>query len=483
MDIDQADAGQQDDPRSSPATPLARTALPGRAWLARVPTPRTLVFGSLALAATVAAGLLVTGGASGPAAAAPTSPRPVAAVLATSPLATNAPATDRLTKAVAALQDTLRREPTDDQSWASLGQAYLQQARLTADPSYYAKASTALDASLRLRPVGNGAALLGEATLAAGQHEFARALTLTDQAIALNPYSASAYAVKADALTELGHYDQARSAVQRVLDLQPGVDAFARASYQYELRGQVDQARYAMTQAVEATTAPADKAFARHYLGELAFTQGDTATALREDEAALALDPAYVPAIAGRARTLAATGDTAGALAGYREAVQRQPQPAFVIALAELLAADGQQAAATAEFAVVRATEQLFAAQGSNVDLELALFEADHGTPADALRYAASAYAARPDAILVQDAYAWALHRAGRDAEALPIARRSLALGLDLASMRYHLGAIEAALGDRAAARRDLTAALARCPSFHPLQAPAARRLLTDLAG
>lgn len=474
MGPDQGDPAQPVDPGSAPGR---RSARPGGGWLARLPTPKALVYGTLTLAATVAAGVLVTGGAA-------TTPTATLTATPTASAAATAAAlvTDPLTKGIAALQDTLRREPADAQSWAALGQAYLQQARLTADPSYYAKAATALDTSLRLQPVGNGAALLGQATLAAGQHEFARALALADQAISLNPYSASAYAIKGDALTELGRYDQARGAVQKLLSLQPGVDAFARASYQYELRGQVDQARYAMQQALEATTARADQAFARHYLGELAFSQGDSATALREDDAALVLDPAYVPAIAGRARTLAATGDTAGALAGYREAVRRQPQPAFVIALAELLAADGQQGAATEEFAVVRATEQLFAAQGSNVDLELALFEADHGTPADALRYAASAYAARPAAILVQDAYAWALHRAGRDAEALPIARQALSLGLDPAAMRFHLGVIEAALGDRPAARRDLTAALTRCPRWNPLQVPVARQLLADLS-
>ena len=389
---------------------------------------------------------------------------------------------DPLVKAIARLQETLRREPANDASWAELGQAYLQQARLTADPSYYGKAAAALATSLRLRPHGNVEALVGEATLAAGQHEFARALRLADQAISLNSYGASAYAVRADALTELGRYPEARQAVQKLLNLRPGVDSFARASYQYELRGQTEQARFAMQRAADETQVPADKAFALHYLGELAFNAGETTTALQQDDAALVVDPSYVPSIAGRARSLAASGDRPGALAAYREAVQRQPQPTYVIALAELLEADGQQAAAATQYAVVRATEQLFAAQGANVDLELALFEADHGTADTALRYATSAYAARPAAVLVQDAYAWALHRVGRDAEALPIARRSLAGGLPSAVLRYHLGAIEAALGDRAGARRDLAAALTLCPHFHPLQAPAARRLLASLS-
>src|SRR4051794_1708490 len=38
------------------------------------------------------------------------------------------------------LQDRLRRLPKDHTAWAELGLAYVQQARLTADPTYYPKA-------------------------------------------------------------------------------------------------------------------------------------------------------------------------------------------------------------------------------------------------------------------------------------------------------------------------------------------------------
>ena len=129
----------------------------------------------------------------------------------------------------------------------------------------------------------------------------------------------------------------------------------------------------------------------------------------------------------------------------------------------------------------MRATQRLFAAEGADVDLELALFEADHGTPATALGYAEKAYADRPDAVLVQDAYAWALHRAGRSAEALPVAKAALRLGTRLPVLQYHLGAIAAAAGERETARTALTAALRLNPRFDPLQAPEARRLLGSL--
>lgn len=384
-------------------------------------------------------------------------------------------------RAVAALQARLKQQPGNDQAWVELGMAYVTQSRVTADPTYYPKAEGAFASSLRLRPVGNAEALTGQASLASARHDFAEALALANKALALNDFSATAYAVKTDALTELGRYDEARAAAQRMLDLRPGVDSFSRGSYQLELRGDVRAARAAMERAAETAAAPQDEAFARYYLGELSWNNGDLAGARAAYDAAVAVDPAYLPAVTGQAKALAAGGDPTAALALYREAVDTLPQPQYLVEFGELLEATGQIEAAREQYDVVRATQQLFAASGANVDLELAYFEADHGTPATALEYAGAAYKARPASILSQDAYAWALHKAGRSAEALPIARRSVRLGTNLPTLRYHLGVIEAAAGDRAAARKWLSSALALNPSFNPLQAPAARKLLKSL--
>jgi tetratricopeptide (TPR) repeat protein len=433
-------------------------------WLSRA----ALAVGVVAMAGT----LLVVGAAVGSPPETPTT---------TPSTATTSAKGDALTRSIAALQTNLTRSPGNDRAWADLGLAYVQQARLTADPTYYPKAEGAFARSLALRSKDNAAALVGQATLAAARHDFARALIVVDRALAINKYSATAYGVKTDALTELGRYDEALTAAQRMIDLRPGVDSFARASYQRELRGDIDGARELLQRAADDAASPANQAFSHYYLGELEWNNGDRAAARRSYDAALAADPAYLPALAGQAKTLAAAGDVTAALSLYREAVQEQPQPAYVVELGELLEASGQNKAAQEQYDVVRATEQLFAAQGANVDLELALFEADHGTAASALTYATAAYRARPDSVLTEDAYAWALHRSGRDREALVVARRAARLGTRLPQLRYHLGAIEAALGDRDAARRDLSAALALNPSFNPLQAPAARVLLKKL--
>lgn len=393
-----------------------------------------------------------------------------------------APALDPTTRAINRLQTELVRVPGKYTGWSELGFAYLQQARLTADPSYYGKADGAFAKSLSLRPDDNDTALAGQASLAASRHDFADALVLTTRALKINNFSPTTWAVRTDALNELGRYDDARTAVQRVLDLNPGgVDGLTRASYVLELSGDTARAAELLTMAAAAARAPADIAFAQYYLGELAWNDGNLTAASAAYEAGLAADPGYLPLVAGRAQVLAARGDTSAAAAEYRRVVEKLPTSQFLLAYGELLQATGQQQAAQDQYAVLRATSRLYAASGQDVDTEQALFEADHGTPAAALASAQKAYAKRPEAMLTQDAYSWALHVNGRDAEALPIARASVRRGWHQAPLYYRLGVIEAAVGNTAQAKAALTRALDLNPMFSPLYAPKARALLDGL--
>lgn len=389
--------------------------------------------------------------------------------------------TDPLARSIAALQQELGRVPTKDASWAELGLLYLQQARSTVDPALYSRAEGAFARSLVLRPADNDLALTGQASLAATRHDFAEALTLTDQALAANPASPTTYAVRVDALVELGRYDEAQVALDRLLDLRPGTAAYSRAAYLFELRGDRERAVEAMRAAHDEATNGPDRSFASYALGELAWNAGDLDAAVAAYDRAVLEDPSSVPPLAGRAKVAAARGDVAGAVEGYRKAVDRLPAPDLLIELGELLESTGDLRGAEEQYAVVRATQRLYAEGGQDVDTELALFEADHGSPDAAVASAERAFRKRPDSVFTQDAYAWALHAAGRDAEALPVARAAARTGLVRPSLQYHLGVIEAAAGDRAAAARALQTALTSNPAFSPLHAPRARTALLGL--
>lgn len=383
---------------------------------------------------------------------------------------------------VGALERRVRAAPADWRSWAALGSACVEAARVGGDPAYYARAEKALRMSMEIHPAGNVPALTGLGALAAARHDFTTALDFARQATALAPYTAAGYGVAGDALVELGRYDEAYQAIQRMVDLRPGTGSYARASYTWELRGDTDRARDALEQALAVAPTAADAGFALFYLGELAFNAGDLATAVARYEEGRTRAPDYLPLRVGLARIAAAQGRTAEAVGAYRDAVARLPQPAWVAELGDLLAASGDPAGAEQQYAVVRATQQLLAAQGVATDLELALFDADHGAASSALAAARAAYARRPG-IFAADALAWALHGAGHDAEALPYARAALRLGTRSALLHYHLGTIEAALGQRDAARASLRNALAINPHFSPRYAPHARDALRRLGG
>jgi tetratricopeptide (TPR) repeat protein len=375
-----------------------------------------------------------------------------------------------------------REVPDDWRNWAALGSACVEQARISGDPSYYGRAQRALDRSLQVRRDDNAPALTGLGALAAARHDFTAALGYAEKATALAPYTAAGYGVAGDALVELGRYPEAFEAIQRMVDLQPGTGSYARASYAWELRGDTDRARDALEQALQVAPSAADAGFALYYLGELAWGAGDLATAADRYADGLASAPDYLPLRAGQARVAAAQGRPAEAIAAYRAVLARLPQPGYAAELGDLLAATGDQAGAAEQFALVRASQRLLARDGVATDLELALFDADHDGAQAALRAAQSAYPKRPG-IFAADALAWALHANGRSGDALPYAREALRLNTRSAQLHYHLGMIEAALGQADAARRSLATALAINPHFSIRGAQQARETLGKLGG
>ena len=383
---------------------------------------------------------------------------------------------------VEALQARLAEVPGDYPGWARLGMLYLEQARTTADGTWYAKAEQALDRSLQVRPQDNADALTGLASLHAARHEFARAEQLARRALAVDAFDATAHGVLHDALTELGRYDEAVQALQRMADLDPGYAALTRVSYARELRGDVEGARAAMQQALEASGSAGEAGFALQHLGELAWAYGgDTAAAQDFWRRGLERDPTSLPLQAALARAAAAQGRTEQALQAYEEVTRRLPSQQYLVEHAELLAGNGRPDDAEAQLELVRTAHALLEDAGAVVDLETALFEADHGDPARAVSAARAARSAQPGNVFAADALAWALHVAGQDEQARALADRALGLGIRPASFLFHRGMIAASLGDTAQAGRDLREALRINPHFSVAGAAEARATLARL--
>jgi tetratricopeptide (TPR) repeat protein len=384
-------------------------------------------------------------------------------------------------RSIARLQERLRRNPNDVDAAASLGLALLQRARETGDPGLYAQAEQALQLALAREP-DHVEALVGQGALALARHHFAEALEWGERASAAAPQLAAVYGVLADAYVELGRYDEAVAAAQRMVDIRPGIDSYSRVAYLRELHGDLPGAAAAMAMAVEAGTPGAENAaWASVQLGNLRLAQGDVAGAKEVFAGALAQRPGYPHAEAGLARVAAARGELAAAARGYEAALARLPLPEFAIALGDIYEAQGLADEAMQQRGLVRAMQQLNAGAGVDVDMELALFDADHGPdPQATVAKARAAYDRRPS-IYAADALAWALHRAGRDDEAAQYSVQALRLGTRDPALRLRAGLIAAARGDTAAAREHLLIAHAGAATLTPTQVREATQALAAL--
>ncbi|GLY04129.1 MULTISPECIES: tetratricopeptide repeat protein [Actinoplanes] len=360
------------------------------------------------------------------------------------------------------LTEHLQRVPGDWRSWAALGMSHVQDTRITGDPSHLAAADTALTRSLAIHPRDNADAHTGLGALAAARHDFAGALRQARQAVAADPYSADAYGVLTDAFVELGRYGEATDAVQRMLDLRPGPASFARASYLRELHGDDAEARELMRRALDTADTPDDRAFAEQHLGALAFGSGDLVTAASHYAAALRQRPERPALLAGRARVAAARGDVEAAATDLRAAVAILPAVEYLSLLSDVLLASGDRAGSAHVDELIRVGEHLDA---TTVDVDLVHFHADRGAGQRAVVLGRALLRSRPS-VTVETAYAWALHSAGRDREALQQADRGLRLGTRDARAHFQRAVIRRSLGDETGAAADFHEAWTINPYF-----------------
>ena len=384
-----------------------------------------------------------------------------------------------LDASIAALQSTLRRLPDDHVSWANLAIGYVEQARITGNATYYEKADEAVARSFSIEPDENFTALAASAAISAARHDFSDALARADEALAINPRDLGALAIRVDALNELGRYDEQLKALRTADRLQPSTAIAARYSYAFELRGDLQRAADILRRAA-AQGSRSDKAYTLTLAADIQRKQGRLGAAGRQLAIAQQAVPDYLPALVSSARLQVARGDLEGAVSTWQDVVSRQPLPEYLTELGELLLFLDRPDEADDQFAVVRTTIELLAANGVRTDLETALFEADHGSAEHALTQARAEWSQRTS-VHVADALAWALHRNGRDRAALTITRKATRLGSPEAKFWIHRGTIEAALGMAGQAREHLRRGLDTDPGLSPWQREAARATLATV--
>jgi tetratricopeptide (TPR) repeat protein len=433
--------------------------------------------------AVIAASYLRGPGTDGPAATSPQATDAIGAMLDPAGASVSGAETERLIRVYELRSRTVR----DAGELTFLAQLYLQRGRATGDAATYAQAQAALQRALTLAPADLSAKTLLASCLAT-MHDFAGALATGQSVLRALPGDPPALAVVGDAELETGQYQQAGSTYAQLAQAAPGSAAvLSRRARLTWLNGDITGAR---TIAAQATAAALDAgafgtglAFYPAFQGQLELEQGRYTEAADFYQQALQAAPGWHVALAGLGKAKAAQGDLAGATALLRRAVDVVPQPDYLAALGDVLAASGDQRGARAQYDTVALTGTLARLNRQLYNRQLVLFDADHRRDlAAAVRLAQAEIAVRRD-VYGWDALSWALLAAGRPADAGAASDRALSLGTHDPRMLYHAGMVAAAQGDRARARSLLSTALTISPRFDPIQAPRARAMLATVGG
>ena len=241
------------------------------------------------------------------------------------------------------------------------------------------------------------------------------------------------YGMLTDANIELGKYDDAEKSAQWMLDLRPGnIPAFTRTAYLRELFGDIEGAIELMQGAVNRMPfqETEDRAWVLTQIGHLEYVRGRYPAAEQALNDALSLFPEYHYALG----TLA---DVRSAQKRPREAADLQqrrytvaPNPENLFELAEAQARAGMTAQAAKSYVAFEQGARAEMNGDDNANRELIAYLAGAGKkPAEALTLAQREIAKRGD-VYTREAYAWALWKNGRKAEARKEMATVLAVGV-----------------------------------------------------
>jgi tetratricopeptide (TPR) repeat protein len=377
-------------------------------------------------------------------------------------------------KIIAAEQEKLARSPDRVDEWIALGQAWVRKARESADPVYYVNADACAEEGLLLVPEHRKALELRGLVLL-NDHKFGQARDLARALLAREPADPLALGMLSDSALELGMYDEAEQAAQRMMDLKPNLASYSRASHLLWLRNDIKKARESVRLAMDSGRDPSDPeplAWVVIQAAMLFWHEGDYAGAGAGLDQAERLFPNYPPTLVARGQVALGLGDAPRAVALLEQAWHLSPTVRTAWLLGDARRARGDEAGAKEAYDLVERN-------GRTLDPRtLALFWAVKDREHDAaLALAESERTARDD-IYSEDVVAWALYRAGRTPEARAASEKATRLGTPDARLIYHAGAIRIAAGDVAAGAAQVQRALKLNPRFDATESVEAAALL-----
>jgi tetratricopeptide (TPR) repeat protein len=394
--------------------------------------------------------------------------------------AENSAATAATNPQIEAAQKLIDKNPKMSNGYNTLAVAYVRAARETGDFSLNSKAETAVNRALEIEPENLNSQKI-KTSLMLTFHRFEEALQSATRLQPKSPQDAFFYGVMTDANVELGNYKEAIDAAQKMVDLRPNMESYARVSYVRSLHGDSGGAIEAMRTAAQSAS-PMEKepkAWCLVHLGDEYFKVGNYAEAEKQYDTALQVFPNYHFGLAGKGRARAAQNDFESAIKFLTESNNRVPNVENVIFLGDVYAKTGKSDEASKQYELAQFIEQQF---GNLDQRRLALLWADRDTKLDeALAIAAREHQARKD-IFTADIYAWCLYKKGRFQEAKSVINEAMRLKTKDAGIFYHAGMIEKSLGNKKAAADYLQKAVQLNPAFDILQIEKAKAALQEIS-
>jgi tetratricopeptide (TPR) repeat protein len=402
--------------------------------------------------------------------AAPDSPATRARALALA----SPPGSGAISQKIEGIERAIAKNPTKVDFWVLLGRAWVQKARESNDPGFYLNANACADIAIELEP-SDRAALDLRGLVLLNNHRFEEARALARSIVDRNPEDPMAYGTLSDALLEIGDFDGALNAAQKMMDLKPNLPAYSRASYFRWLMGDdegaLNNARSAIDAGYDAKD-PEPRAWQLVQAAMIFWHKGDYEGADAGFDKALEAVRDYAPAFVGKGRVALAKNDPKRAAELFRRAYAESPLPETSWLLGDALELAGDSAAAAA----ARADVEKHARQSD--PRTLALFWATRGEHvAEALALAQAEKKTRGD-VYTDDVLAWALHKAGKSTEARIAIDRARSHGTKDARLMFHQGAIHIATGDVAGGKKLVSSALALNPKFDVIGEREARALV-----
>jgi tetratricopeptide (TPR) repeat protein len=372
--------------------------------------------------------------------------------------------------------------PADPHYQNLLAGAYIQKVRESMDYTYLDRASQMLANVLAEDPKNYEAARL-RTEIALERHEFKLAAEYSKDLTEWAANDSWNWGTLGDAWIEIGDYDKAAGAYQKMVNLHPDLASYNRAAYFRFINNDVDNAVKIMKLAISSGSASAENtAWCEVELGKMYLKTGKVADAEQAFRGALRYFPNYHTALAGLAQSRAAQNDWKGAIESMRLAQQSTPFPDYAAALFDYYTAAGQTAEAQKQKETIEIIDRLGQAGKEKANRNLALIYADHDwNVARALELAQNELEVRGD-IYTYDALAWALYKNKRYQEAGDAMQKAMRFQTPEPMFFYHAGLIDTALGKKDEAREMLKKALGLNPNFDSRQASIAGKVLKDLS-